>query len=308
MKKIILLFALLISTVSFAQSSGFNYKALVVDNGTPVANRLISVKIKLKNGSSTKWYEQHDNVQTDANGIFSLSIGNGTRIGGTYNNFADINWRLYSNMKLTVEVNTGSGYHTLVNDIAFGSVPYAKQALKANVSDEAKKLAATNSSGIYLNSGGANSGIYFKHHPTGTDAGNFNIYQSNHILYFNSTYSDGKFRFLKKIDMGDDVKITATGSGDADLKAYAYGEWYNNGARHTTSNVTITKVSGTTGQYRVTFASSLNNTDNYIVVGNIYLNKGFINFGKAPNSFTVNTYNSSGSAQDLNFTFVVYKK
>ncbi len=127
MKKIILLFALLISTVSFAQR-GFNYKALLVDNGSPVANSIITVKATIKQGTTAKWVETHSNVHTDANGIFAIAIGEGTRVSGVPT-FDEIKWG-YPNMNLTIEVDTGSGYTTLVNGEALKAVPYAKNGAK----------------------------------------------------------------------------------------------------------------------------------------------------------------------------------
>jgi hypothetical protein len=317
MKKKIFLIALLISSITFAQSSGFNYKALVTNNGNPVVSSIITVKVKLKHGSSVKWYEQHNNVQTDANGIFSLSIGNGTRISGSYTNFADVNWKTFNNMKLTVEVNTGSGFHTLVGDVPFGSMPYAKQAKKADVAASADKLSTTNSSGIYLNGSGANVGIYFKH----AASNNFNIYQNGNTLYFASGYADASFQFRKKIEMVYGAKITATASGDADMKAYAYGFVGSDGVVDTdvsSGGFTVSKLanghfrivlpgltSTTTGhKYMVVATGEWRSGSNKVIATVDYLSSG----SNAGRSFDVYLYGNSTALVNNSFHFVVYAK
>ena len=137
MKKTILFFlSVLISSSAWSQNDvkristpkGLNYKALVSENGTPVANSTISVKVKLKDGATELWYEEHTNVHTDANGIFSINIGEGTRISGSYTHFQYFNWNTYNDVKMDVEIDTGSGYQTLVSNEALKYVPYAKNA------------------------------------------------------------------------------------------------------------------------------------------------------------------------------------
>ena len=133
-KSILLLLAILVSGLTYAQTGtakGFNYKGLVTNNGNVVANAVIGVKIKLKHGSSVKWYEEHTGVHTDANGIFSVNIGEGTKIGGSFVNFSYVDWQGYPDMKISVEIDSGTGYHTYVNDIPLKSVPYAKFADKS---------------------------------------------------------------------------------------------------------------------------------------------------------------------------------
>jgi len=101
-------------------------------------------------------------------------------------------------------------------------------------------------------------------------------------------------------------KLRAPASGDADMKAYAYGEWFSGSARHTSANVTITKLG--TGYYKVVFNPSPGGTSDYLVTGNIYADKGFIKFGKTTGYFVVYTYDTSGAAADKGFNFVVFKK
>jgi len=119
-----------------------------------------------------------------------------------------------------------------------------------------------------------------------------------------TTWDNLKFHGAASVEvMG---KLIAPDSGDSDMKAYAYGEWYGGSARHTSANVTITKIS--TGHYKVEFNPSPGNTTNYIVIGNLYVNPGFIRFSKSTGLFFVDTYDTSGTLSDKSFTFVVYKK
>ena len=84
-----LLLSLVISTTLFAQSKFINYQGVASDaSGAVLANQSLSIKIALIFGNATNVssYEENQNVTTDANGVFSLAIGNGTTIKGVYNN------------------------------------------------------------------------------------------------------------------------------------------------------------------------------------------------------------------------------
>jgi len=133
-KTILFLVAVLLSAMTYGQTAnGFNFKALVTDNGNPVANSIITVRVTFKAGSSVKWKETHANVHTDANGIFSVIMGEGTRVAGVAS-FDKVDWNV-GNMNYTVEVNTGSGYHALVSNEYFKRVPYAKMAERLSETD-----------------------------------------------------------------------------------------------------------------------------------------------------------------------------
>lgn len=159
MKQTIVFFlSVLISLSAWSQNDvkrvsttkGLNYKALVSENGTPVANSIISVKVKLKDGATELWYEEHTNVHTDANGIFSINIGEGTRISGFYTNFSNFNWNTYDDVKMDVEIDTGSGYQTLVSNEALKYVPYAKNADRSSYANQAYYLLPQTDEGIQL--------------------------------------------------------------------------------------------------------------------------------------------------------------
>jgi hypothetical protein len=334
-------------------ANGFNFKALVTDNGNPVANSTITVRVTFKAGSSVKWQETHANVHTDANGIFSVIMGEGTRVAGV-SSFDKVDWNV-GNMNYTVEVNTGSGYHTLVSNEYFKRVPYAKMAERLGptsydvVTENSNIWAKNNGNGIIYQgfrlSHGTDDWYLYMKSDNGFTISNdgidvFGIDDTNAKAWFkgsldlpsagiqfrntsggytNNYYltnlTDGltfKYNSAKVMKMHGAAsvevmgKLRAPASGDADMKAYAYGEWYSGSARHTSANVTITKIS--TGYYKVQFNPSPGGTSDYLVTGNIYADKGFIQIGKASGYFVVNTYDTSGTQVDKGFNFVVFKK
>jgi len=125
MKKTILLFtALLIGIISYAQT-GFNYKALITDNGNVLDSQSVSIKFTVLENGTTSVYQETQTAITDANGIVSVSIGEGAQISG---DFATINWQ--NSQFLKVEIDSGSGFADFgTNELK--AVPTAKYADKA---------------------------------------------------------------------------------------------------------------------------------------------------------------------------------
>ena len=364
MKKTIVFFlSVLISLSAWSQNDlkrvstpkGFNYKALVSENGTPVANSIINVKVKLKDGATELWYEEHTNVHTDANGIFSINIGEGTRISGSYTNFSYFNWNTYDDVKMDVEIDTGSGYQTLVSNEALKYVPYAKNADRSSSALQAHHLLPQTDEGIqlitttntitngyrltrgtddwyiYLNNSDfvirndatdvmkikdatntiymlkplevSNSGIVFDTNASGT-GNHYFINGSDGLQFKYNTATAMKLHGSASLELMG--KLRAPTSGNNDMKAYAYGEWYAGSARHISDNVSITRLS--TGHYKITFNPAVGSTDDYIVIANRYLDTGFVKISKSGAFFYLDTYNASNNPVDGNFTFVVYKK
>ena len=134
MKKILLLFftcfILLSAKFVFSQSvpQGMNYQAVARDaNGVELISKALTVKlaVKSKSGSTytTQWEETHS-VTTNAYGLFTLVIGQGTTTGtGTQTSFSNVPWSSYD-MYLNVSVDDGNGYVDL-GKTQLVSVPYA---------------------------------------------------------------------------------------------------------------------------------------------------------------------------------------
>ncbi len=123
-KSIITLAAILIASLSFAQSGGFNYKALITDNGNALQNHNVTVRFTILENGSTSVYQETHTATTDANGIIVLNIGEGTVVSGSFNS---IDWT--NEQFLKTEINTGSGY-TDFGTTAFKAVPISKNTDK----------------------------------------------------------------------------------------------------------------------------------------------------------------------------------
>ncbi len=126
MKKQFLLVILLISVQIYAQGGGFNYKAIITDNGTVLASQSVTIQFTLLENGTTTVYQETHTTTTDTNGIVSVIIGEGS----TSDNFSTIDWAI-NPIFLQVEIDTGSGY-TDFGTTEFNSVPYAKVAEKAD--------------------------------------------------------------------------------------------------------------------------------------------------------------------------------
>jgi acyl CoA:acetate/3-ketoacid CoA transferase beta subunit len=122
---------------------GFNYKAVIKNNGTIVQNKTIEVQFTiLENGLSV--YEEFHTPTTDSNGIIIVSIGEGTSLIG---NFETINWSI---AQLKVEIDTDNSGLKDMGTTDFKNVPLAKYAeIAGNVPTNISEL--TNDAG-YLTS------------------------------------------------------------------------------------------------------------------------------------------------------------
>ncbi|MFT3909155.1 MAG: hypothetical protein QM737_06975 [Ferruginibacter sp.] len=131
MKKcsILIILIFLKSAILFAQApQGLNYQAVAYNtSGVPVINQAISVRFSILDGSATGTlvYEETQNPTTDNTGLFSIVIGNGVVVSGT---FASINWGNGSKwLKTEIDITGGTSYLTMGTS-QFMSVPYALYA------------------------------------------------------------------------------------------------------------------------------------------------------------------------------------
>lgn len=94
MKKILfLILAVLTTMLAMAQTPAkISYQAVVRDaNNRLLTNSAVDVQFQILNASSAVLYDEtHASVNTNANGLFSLFVGDGTPASGTYS--ADV-WR-----------------------------------------------------------------------------------------------------------------------------------------------------------------------------------------------------------------------
>ena len=126
MKKLLLLSALFISFLTFAQvPQGISYQAIALNgSGTPVVSSNVRVKLSILDTSATGTvlYSETQLKTTNAQGLFNLVIGQGTVVSGT---FASISWGTNSKF-LKVEMDaTGGTNYAPVGTTQLLSVPYA---------------------------------------------------------------------------------------------------------------------------------------------------------------------------------------
>ena len=103
---------------------GIHYQAVARDAGGEIKNQSIDVKFNILAGETTVYEELH-HTTTSQYGVFSLIIGDGEALRGT---FQEIDWST-GNHSLQVDVDLGNGWKRM-GTISFMSVPYALYAGK----------------------------------------------------------------------------------------------------------------------------------------------------------------------------------
>ena len=129
MKKLLLLSALFISFLTFAQvPQGISYQAIALNgSGTPVVSSSVRVKLSILDVSATGTvlYSETQLKTTNAQGLFNLVIGQGTVVSGVFNT---INWGTNSKfLKVEMDITGGTTYAT-VGTTQLLSAPYALAA------------------------------------------------------------------------------------------------------------------------------------------------------------------------------------
>src|SRR5690554_4490182 len=138
-KLLLSLIIVLISTMaSYAQSPDkINYQAIArnTSTGVELSHQDVYVVVKILAGDfngEIVYQEDHQNIQTNMYGLFSLQIGNGIPISG---DFSDLNWGDNSYW-LEVDLDAGQGLKT-IGTMEFVAVPYALHARTATFIDDA---------------------------------------------------------------------------------------------------------------------------------------------------------------------------
>lgn len=109
---------------------GINYQACARNNiGDELVKRIIDVRITIyaeeASAENAEWIENHKTVTNDY-GIFSIIIGQGSREGGSEDEFSAITWGADPHF-MKVEIDFGGGYRNM-GISQFVSVPYAMYA------------------------------------------------------------------------------------------------------------------------------------------------------------------------------------
>lgn len=169
MKKIAILFTLVFVNISIllaqAPPQGINYQAVVYSDhgnnqpglnvpGQVLRNKNIKVRFTIiQNATSgSEVYKETHSTTTDAFGMFSLVIGQGTQVGSIA--FSGINWGAGKHfLKVEIDKNAGSNFITMSNQQLL-SVPYALYSDKSTYS-------TTSGNGIVSVSDNGNGTITF---------------------------------------------------------------------------------------------------------------------------------------------------
>lgn len=135
MKTLLLTLILLLTiTAAWAQApQRISYQSIIRDvNNVVVASSAVRVKISLLRGTATGpavYVETHP-ITTNANGLVSLNIGEGTAIAGS---FAGIDWSNGPYLIQTATDPTGGTDYSIIGIAPLNSVPYALNAANASV-------------------------------------------------------------------------------------------------------------------------------------------------------------------------------
>lgn len=134
-----------------AQSpNGISYQGVATNTtGAELTNQNISLKVSILSSTATgpsQYVEQH-NIQTDAFGLFTITIGQGSFLSGNSISIREIDWGSQAHfLKVEMDANGGSNY-THMGTSQIMTVPYSFYA------EEAGKLRGGGSSAktlIYL--------------------------------------------------------------------------------------------------------------------------------------------------------------
>jgi|694.fasta_scaffold69435_2 hypothetical protein len=144
MKKLLLTIALLLATnyLILAQAPpAINYQAVARNaSGAELANQTISLRISFKNNSAngaTVYSETHTGVNTNQFGLFTIELGNGTAVTGT---FGAIDWSTGAKfLKVEMDPNNGTAYLDM-GTTQLLSVPYALYAAQSGSGSGAQSL------------------------------------------------------------------------------------------------------------------------------------------------------------------------
>ena len=93
--------------------------------GTPVANQVISVRFQLQYGLSDAYIETQS-LTTNAFGVFSAQIGEGTPVGGAFPSYDAIDWwgGYVAGLQVWIDITGGTNY-VQAGGTSLRSVPFA---------------------------------------------------------------------------------------------------------------------------------------------------------------------------------------
>jgi hypothetical protein len=145
MKKLFTILFLLISVLAYSQNSGINFQGVGRNSsGAVLATTKISLRFSVIQTSETGIveYVESKEVTTNAQGIFSVVIGDGTQISKT-GNFSGINWKINPKfLKVEMDPAGGSSF-VAMGTTRLQSVPFAYYANGVNADNVDGVLSAS---------------------------------------------------------------------------------------------------------------------------------------------------------------------
>ncbi|MBO9727928.1 MAG: hypothetical protein J7623_04755 [Chitinophaga sp.] len=121
---VVALFAVLLQLHAQSGLTGINYQAVARNaNGTTLSNQALKIRFSILGGSAAgnvQYQETHD-VTTNQLGLFTVQIGKGDPVSGT---FANVPWS-QANQYLRVEISSGGSNFAELGTSQLMSVPFA---------------------------------------------------------------------------------------------------------------------------------------------------------------------------------------
>jgi uncharacterized protein (TIGR02145 family) len=241
MKKLFILSFCLLNSVFLLQAQapqGIPYQAIARNaSGVAIANTAVKVRFSIRDSIATgaiKYQETH-NSTTSALGLFSVNLGMGTVVSGT---FSGINWGKNAKF-LQVELNTTGG--TTFSDLGttqMMSVPYALQANSIKMKSSTTGDTLYSGNGNYLIIPGLSLANPILNQPEApvTDIDG-NVYQTVRIgtqVWMAENLKVSKYRNSNPIPTGlTDIQWSSTASGaysvynNDQANNVIYGKLYN---------------------------------------------------------------------------------
>jgi hypothetical protein len=240
-KKALRLFTLLMSgvvmeqTVSAQVPQTFNYQGIARDaGGNVLPNRRIGVELSVLDGgpTGTVVYSETFTDTTNAFGLFSMPVGGGTVVSGS---FAGINWAIGNKyLQTAIDLSGGTSY-SLSGTTQLLSVPYALYAQNAVVG------ASSNSWNLYGNANTGDTGFIgttdlsiLRFKTRDSISGIIDAFDQNTslgYLTFDQAYGGnliGNSHFLGNVAVGENALQNATG-GDYNVAVGAAALLMTNG-------------------------------------------------------------------------------
>ena len=204
MQHLLILSIVALMTISNANSQApqaLNYQAIARDaSGLIYGNQNISLRITITDGSGgTTLYQETHNTNTNQFGLFTLSVGLGTPITGS---FATISWGSV-NAWMAVEYDpTGGTNFTLMGQSQLLSVPYALYAADGNPGPQGPPgpQGIQGPPGQDANLNGTTNYVV-KFTPNGTTGGNSQIFDNGNNIGINTTSPVGKLHIKGNADV-----------------------------------------------------------------------------------------------------------